>query len=115
MIKKLVKAHSAFLDQNPQSPLLNLLLDDITQMQSDDLKNLPKDQRSVFCIGLLWMTKDALAKQALHDSALEEHVDSSLKALTRRFSTSRLLALQAEYTHWVKEMDLPHASATSVI
>lgn len=115
MVRKLIRAYKTFAVQHPRFPLLNRLQDDITQMQSHELKKLPKDQQAIFCISLLWFTKNALLRQALYHSALGEHIERSLKTFTRRFSASQLLALEAEYVALTKDIDIPDANPTSTI
>jgi len=114
MAKKLIEFYTKFIHQNPESPLINRLEHDITQMQSDEVKNLPKDQQSIFCISLLWLTRDFLARNTLSTSALGTHIDRTLKALTRRFSKDQLITLQTEYREWRKQEE-PHACPTSII
>lgn len=115
MLKRLIKAHTEFVHQHPQFPLLNRLQDDITQLQSQQIKSLPKDQQSVFCISLLWLTEASLIKQNLGDSTLGLHIDNILKTATGRFSESQLLALKTEHKEWATMESLNENCPTSVI
>lgn len=114
MIAKLIRTYQAFTAQHPQFPLLNVIRDDITQLESPQIKNLPKDQQDVFCMGLLLLTSDSLTRQDLSTSAFGTCIDKLLRTVKKGIPQAKFAALTEEYKQWTMEM-LNENRPTSVV